>query len=145
MDKVLREDNEVKGDLRKGLSAKLLWHLIEDESLDGVTFEIVREKFGELVDDEIMFPNGLDVDLCLVFGKEEASSLLIEKADEVPYVIVVTKEPEVDSEGHFKIAVDVLVPDVWYLLSVITPGELDHGNRLIYRSPLTRERLKDEG
>jgi hypothetical protein len=38
-----------------------------------------------------------------------------------------------DSEGVFQIAVDILVPDVWYLLSVITLGELDPGDRLIYR------------
>lgn len=144
MDKVLRDDNEVKGDLRTGLCAKLLWHLIEDESLDGATFEVVREKFGKLADDETMFPNGLDVDLCLVIGKEEARSLLDEKGGGVPYVTGVAKESEVDSEGHFKIAVDVLVPDVWYLLSVITPGELDPGNGLTYRGPLTGQELKDD-
>jgi hypothetical protein len=144
MDKILRENNEVKGDLRAGLCGRLKWFLIVDESLDGATIEMVRKRFTTMTEDESTYPNGLDVDLCLMVGEDEVKSLLDEKEDGVPYVKGVAKELSDDSDGHFKIAVDVLVPDVWYLLSVITPGELDPGNGLVYRGPLTGEELEDE-
>lgn len=143
MDKVLGEDNDVKGDLRTGLCGRLKWLLVEDDRLDGVTKEVVRDRFTAMAEDEETFPNGLDGDLCLVVGEEEVRSLLEEDAG-VPYVTAVAKELEDDSEGHFKIAVDVLIPDVWYLLSIITPGELDPGNGQIYRGPLTRQGLEDD-
>lgn len=72
------------------------------------------------------------------------ASLLDEKSGGVPYVTAVAKGLEDNSKGHFKIAVDVLVPGVWYLLSVVTPAGLDPGDGLIYRGPLTGQEMKDD-
>jgi hypothetical protein len=44
---------------------------------------------------------------------------------------------EAGTRGAFKIAMDVVVPDVWYLLSEISPGQLDPGDGVMYRGALT--------
>jgi hypothetical protein len=93
------------------------------EQLNGASIEEVREKFVKMTEDEETYPNGLDVDLCLMVGEKEVRSLLDAEVSKVLFAIGVAKELSDDSEGVFKIAVDILIPDVWYLLSVITPGE----------------------
>jgi hypothetical protein len=123
-----------------GLAGKLLWHLVEDESLNVVPVEQVRESFERLLKTETL-PMGLELDLCLLVDRSSVQSLLERADDSVPFVIEVMRNrvtEDAGTEGFVKIATDVLIPDVWFL-SEISPGHLDPGGGVIYRGALTTD------
>jgi hypothetical protein len=45
------------------------------------------ERFVKMTEDEETYPNGLDVDLCLMVGEKEVRSLLDAEVSEVLFVI----------------------------------------------------------
>lgn len=140
MDDLFRE-NGVTEDPRTGLAGKLIWHLVEDEALNGASVEQVRESFERLVETETL-PMGLELDLCLLVDRPSAQSLLERTDESVPFVVGVMSNratEDAGTEGVFKIAMDVLIPDVWYLLSEVSPGHLDPGGGVIYRGALTAD------
>jgi hypothetical protein len=141
MDDLLRE-NGIE-DPRTGLAGKLVWHLVKDHSLDGAEIERVREKFEGPVEGGTL-PMGLELDLCLLVDGACVRSLLDQTRDSVPFVIGVmsdraTEEAGTDSGGTFNIAIEMLIPDVWYLLSELSPGRLDPGDGVMYRGALTAD------
>jgi hypothetical protein len=140
MDNLFKE-NGVTEDPRTGLAGKLQWHLVEDESFQGASTEQVREHFESLIETETL-PEGLELDLCLLVDRSSVQSLLERTDDSVPFVIgVMSKRATEDAgtEGFFKIALEVLIPDVWFLLSEVSPGHLDPGGGVIYRGALTAD------
>lgn len=125
------------GDLRSGFPGKLQWYLIQDEErLDGKGVEEVREMFAELVGEEGRIPNGLDLDLCLVVDAAAAASFLDGDTND-PFVVGVDIDGDDEAEdgylGYFKIAADVLIPELWETLQRQAPYELDPGSEEIYR------------
>ena len=131
------------GDLKTGLAGRLTWHLVEAE---GATIDQVRAKFEEAVEPETL-PNGLELDLCLMVDEASAKSLLHPRDGVVPYVTgIMSDRAKEDAakddprdQGYFKVAMDVLVPDVWYLLSEASPGQINPGGGVMYRGSLTAD------
>jgi hypothetical protein len=128
------------GDLREGFAGRLQWFLVEDEErLGGKSVEEVRGIFADLVQDEGGIPNGLDLDLCLMVDEETVGSLLDGEREEafVVGVDVNSEETEDGQEdeypGHFKISVDVVVPELWETLQRQAPYELYPGGGEIYK------------
>ncbi|KAI9739855.1 MAG: hypothetical protein M1818_004911 [Claussenomyces sp. TS43310] len=147
MDAQLRA-NGATGDLRAGLAGKLRWKLVEDERLAGASVPQVRQAFADLVEDEEALASGLDLDMCLVIDEASVKSLLNDDASDesVPFVTGVARDLDSDEprdEGFFRIAMDTLIPDVWYLLSIMSPAELDPGDGAVYRGILTHRDLDD--
>jgi hypothetical protein len=149
MDRRLRDLGAV-GDLREGLTGKLLWWLVDHETMDGKGFKEVRDCFAELVEDaEDHIPLGLDLDLCLMIDKEsvdslldreETSSTLLALEEEKAFVwgVDVNYDDDDDEEGdeysgHFKISVSVLVPELWHTLDTQSPDKLYPGKGQIYQ------------
>jgi hypothetical protein len=153
MDQKLRDMGAV-GDLREGLTGKLLWWLVDHESMDGKGFDEVRECFAELVEEaEEHIPLGLDLDLALAIDKEavdslldrkESSSVLRSPEDQGVFVwgVDVNYDDDEDEEdeqardkeypGYFKISISVLIPELWLTLNTQTPDELYPGKGQIY-------------
>lgn len=155
MDTRLRDMGAV-GDLREGLTGKLLWWLVDHETMDGKDFNEVRDCFAELVGEaEEHIPLGLDLDLCLMIDKksvdslvdrEETSRALLSPEEEKAFVWGVDvnyddddgdKEGEAEGRdngypGHFKISTSVLIPELWHTLNTETPDRLYPGNEKIY-------------
>jgi hypothetical protein len=134
MDRRLRDMGAV-GDLREGITGKLLWWLVDYETMGGKDFIEVRDCFAGLVEEaEEHIPLGLDLDLCLMIDKEsvdslldreETSSALLSPEEEKAFVWGVDinyddddnaegEEGGGDSEypGHFKISCERFDPGV---------------------------------
>jgi len=153
MDRRLRDMGAV-GDLREGLTGKLLWWLVDHETMDGKRFDEVRDCFAELVEDaEDHIPLGIDLDLCLMIDKESVDSLLnrggvssaLQSPDEEKsfvWGVDVNYDGENDEgegrdendpyPGHFKISTSVLIPELWHTLNAGTPDMLYPGKDHIY-------------
>ncbi|WPH01179.1 Hypothetical protein R9X50_00401500 [Acrodontium crateriforme] len=114
------------------------------EEMDSKNTHEVRECFAELVEDaENCLPLGLELDLALMVDKASVDSLLDSK--DRPFVwgvdINYNEDEAVDGEGdeedgypgHFKIAIDVLIPELWHTLDTASPDELYPGAGKIYR------------
>ena len=70
-------DMGAKGDLKEGITGKLLWWLVDEVSMDGKGVRECRESMRELVEEaEEYIPLGLDLDLCLVVDRDCVDSLL---------------------------------------------------------------------
>ena len=131
------------GDLKEGFAGRLRWLLVEDEErLDGMGVEEVREFFSEMVEREGDIPTGPDLDLCLMIDGEAVGSLLDGNVRE-PFVWGVDVnggdvEDDLDDEypGHFKISLDVLIPELWETLQRQSPDELYPGEGEIYKGIL---------
>ena len=66
-----------KGDLKEGITGKLVWWLVDEVSMDAEGLRECRECMGELVEEaEEHIPLGMNLDLCLVAQKECVDSLL---------------------------------------------------------------------
>ncbi|CAM5999589.1 unnamed protein product [Sphagnum balticum] len=79
-------DMGAKGDLKEGITGKLLWWLVDEVSMDGKGVRECRECMRELVEEaEEHIPLGVDLDLCLVVDRECVDSLL-EGGDEKAWV-----------------------------------------------------------
>jgi len=70
-------DMGAKGDLKEGITGKLLWWLVDEVSMDGKGVRECRECMRELVEEaEEHIPLGVDLDLCLMVDRECVYSLL---------------------------------------------------------------------
>jgi hypothetical protein len=150
MDQSLRDMGAV-GDLEEGIAGKLVWWLVDHESMDGKSFQEVKECFAELVEEaEEHIPLGPDLDLALVIDKEAAESLLdreegssVLRSPDDEGVFVSGVDGNYDAEddgngddeypGYFKISTIVLIPELWHTLNTQTPDELYPGNGRIYK------------
>lgn len=134
-------DMGANGNLREGFAGRLQWFLVEDEKrLSGKGWKEARELFSEMAEEEDRIPNGLDLDLCLVIDEKVVSSLLDGDEKEAFVVGVDVNDAEEEEEGgeqsysgHFKIGVDVLVPELWETLQRQAPSELDPGEGNIFK------------
>ncbi|KAI6247841.1 hypothetical protein HI914_04526 [Erysiphe necator] len=129
-------------DFSLGLGSKLSWVLVDEEYLYDATPAQVRTEFQSLIEDENSCPVGVDVNIALMFDENSASSLINLSPDTPPFVIAVTRsvddedacdDSETSFSGVFKIAMDALITDIWYLLACGTsPRRLDPGSEGIY-------------
>jgi len=147
MDERLRYLGAV-GDLKDSFAGKLLWKLVDHESMDRVGFQEVRNSFAKLVEEaEEHIPSGLDLDMCLVIDKEAMDSLLDRKEssnhlrsreDQKVFVwgvdVQYDEEDEDEGEypGHFKISTNVLIPELWQTLQIQSADQLYPGEGQSY-------------
>jgi hypothetical protein len=138
------------GDLREGLTGKLLWWLVDHETMDGKAFKEVKDCFAELVEGtEEHISLGLDLDLCLMIDKESVDRLLDrdetsiallapEKEKAFVWGVDVNCDDNDDEEGdeysgHFKISVSVLMLELWHTSDTQSPDKLYPSKGQIYQ------------
>lgn len=132
-DKALKDNGARLGE---GLALQWTLHWVE-EGFDGASIEAVREEFARLVEEEEI-PEGFEQDLCLVADARAVDSLLNGGPTRRTHLSAVCRqEPkdryaldegeEPDSDGHFKVALEAVLPTLSVMLNGMDAMELEPG------------------
>lgn len=106
---------------------KLSFKSVEDPALVGASVADVKRCY-HAIRSAGQIPPGLDMNMCMIVDRHVIASVLNKKGGEIPYLIGVdvtnSKEDE-GYEGHFKVAIDSFLCELYPLLSAeMLPREL---------------------